>query len=145
LKNQSIIVDLDGTLTNFRHRYHLLDDELNHESEFFAKCIDDKIYDWCRTIVNALYPTHNIFIVTGRPDIVRTQTKRWLQRHGVNYDDLFMRSTGDYSDDGEAKKSIYKKDLKDKNVRFVIDDRAHVVDMWRSLGLVCLQCAEGRY
>jgi DNA transposition AAA+ family ATPase len=31
------------------------------------------------------------------------------------------------------------------NVRFAIDDRDRVVDAWRDLGLVCLQCAPGDF
>lgn len=39
-----------------------------------------------------------------------------------------------------------RKNIKDKyDVLFAIDDRSSVVDMWRDLGLVCLQCAEGAF
>ena len=31
------------------------------------------------------------------------------------------------------------------NVKFVLDDRNRVVEMWRSLGLTCLQVADGDF
>ena len=31
------------------------------------------------------------------------------------------------------------------NVLFILDDRNGVVEMWRSLGLKCLQVAEGNF
>jgi hypothetical protein len=45
---------------------------------------------------------------------------------------------------------VLKKDMLDKhldinNIFMVVDDRQKVVDMWRSLGLTCLQVAEGNF
>jgi hypothetical protein len=30
-------------------------------------------------------------------------------------------------------------------ILFVVDDRRRIVEMWRSEGLVCLQCAPGEF
>jgi hypothetical protein len=30
-------------------------------------------------------------------------------------------------------------------IEYVLDDRNQVVDMWRSIGLICLQVAEGDF
>jgi hypothetical protein len=49
------------------------------------------------------------------------------------------------------KDAIVKRELFDAHVRgtwnvnFVLDDRQQVVDMWRGLGLVCLQVAPGDF
>ena len=45
---------------------------------------------------------------------------------------------------------VLKKDMLDKyldinDIFMVVDDRQKVVDMWRSLGLICLQVAEGNF
>jgi hypothetical protein len=57
-----------------------------------------------------------------------------------------MRKSGDYRKDYEVKKEIYETYIKDKfNVLCVLDDRQSVVDMWRSLGLTCLQVNYGDF
>jgi hypothetical protein len=33
----------------------------------------------------------------------------------------------------------------DSRILFVVEDRSRVVKMWRSEGLVCLQCAPGEF
>ncbi len=44
------------------------------------------------------------------------------------------------------KREIYAKYIAPHyDVTFVVDDRKSVVDMWRSCGLVTLQCAEGNF
>ena len=45
---------------------------------------------------------------------------------------------------------ILKKDMLDNHadindIFMVVDDRQKVVDMWRSLGLICIQVAEGNF
>jgi hypothetical protein len=57
-----------------------------------------------------------------------------------------MREDGDCRSDVEVKEEIYEKYLKGVvDIAFCIDDRQSVVDMWRSKGLVCLQCAKGDF
>lgn len=86
--------------------------------------------------------------VTGREwtyaDITVTQVRLWLPNLGHNF--IYMRKEKDYRADTVIKKEIYETDIKDKyDVLFCIDDRKSVVDLWRSLGLVCLQCAKGDF
>ncbi|SFT86137.1 hypothetical protein SAMN04487904_11130 [Actinopolyspora lacussalsi subsp. righensis] len=46
---------------------------------------------------------------------------------------------------------MVKLELFDRHIRdgyrvcCVLDDRAHVVEAWRSIGLTCLQAAEGNF
>jgi hypothetical protein len=57
-----------------------------------------------------------------------------------------MRKEGDHREDSVIKKEIYLKDILPKNeVLFIVEDRLSVVKMWRSLGLVCLQCDWGDF
>ena len=57
-----------------------------------------------------------------------------------------MRKTGDNRKDAIVKREIYETHIKDKyQVDYVLYDRNQVVEMWRSLGLTCLQVADGDF
>jgi hypothetical protein len=57
-----------------------------------------------------------------------------------------MRKKGDRREDYLVKEEIYKNHIDQiYNVMFVLEDRKQVVDMWRRLGLTCLQCAPGEF
>lgn len=87
-----------------------------------------------------------IVIMSGRNGESRPETEAWLKKHGVFYDELHMRKTGDQRKDAIIKEELFNEHVKDKyNVIFVVDDRDQVVKLWRSLGLVCLQCNYGNF
>jgi hypothetical protein len=46
--------------------------------------------------------------------------------------------------DVKAKREMLRGVDKDK-ILFVVEDRSRVVEMWRSEGLTCLQCAHGDF
>ena len=76
----------------------------------------------------------------------------WLQAHelvglDVDMNDfLFMRAEDDFRHDTIVKEEIYRTHIEPFwNVFCVFDDRSTVVEMWRSLGLVCLQVANGDF
>ena len=55
-------------------------------------------------------------------------------------DNLLMRPSDDNRYDDEVKLDHLKEIIKE-DVWFVLEDRQMVVNMWRSLGLLCLQPA----
>jgi len=127
-----VICDLDGTLAlhNGRNPYDA------------STCDQDLLNAPVADIIN-----HEKFIlVSGREDKYRKQTLKFLTKYNIRYSKLLMRKTGDFRNDAIVKKEIYEKYIKDKyNVKFVLDDRNRVVEMWRSLGLTCLQVADGDF
>lgn len=57
-----------------------------------------------------------------------------------------MRPEGDIRKDSIVKREIFENYIRDYyNIQFVLDDRNQVVEMWRSLGLKCLQVQEGDF
>jgi hypothetical protein len=79
-------------------------------------------------------------------DDSQEQTEAWLEKHHIRYDLLFMRKTADSRPDTVIKREIYRSYIKDKySVLFVLDDRTRIVNMWRNLGLTCLQVAPGDF
>ena len=54
-----------------------------------------------------------------------------------------MRPSDDNRYDDEVKLDLFERNYKKEDVWFVLEDRQMVVNMWRSLGLTCLQPAPG--
>jgi hypothetical protein len=57
-----------------------------------------------------------------------------------------MRKYGDFRQDSIVKQEIYEQLIApDYDILCVLDDRQQVVDMWREIGLTCLQVAPGDF
>ena len=97
-----------------------------------------------RDVVFALGAQYGVVLSSGRPEEYRAVTEEWLGRHGVSYQGLYMRPTGDTRADHIVKAEMLTQIRADGFDPFiVIDDRPSVVAMWRENGLVCLQVAAG--
>jgi len=55
-----------------------------------------------------------------------------------------LRKDKDRRSDTEVKRELLAT-LDKSKILFVVEDRSRVVEMWRSEGLVCLQCAPGEF
>lgn len=134
------MVDIDGTLAR-----------MNGRGPFeWHRVGEDELVEGVALMVDAIRSPHEhgnkIVVVSGRDAICRSQTEEWLNRHGVVYDDLFMRAEGDNRKDSIVKNEIFWRDIAPKyRVLGVLDDRDQVVDMWRSMGLFCAQVARGDF
>lgn len=136
----AIMCDIDGTLAHLNGRNPY--DASTCENDLLNKPVADLITIYRYDAV----AKPDIILCSGRKDEYRKQTERWLQKNAIKFDHLFMRKTDDSRKDAIIKKEIYENHIKGKyNVLFVLDDRNQVVDMWRSLGLTCLQVAEGDF
>ena len=130
-----VICDLDGTLA-------LFGDANPYDRDFLQDKPNMRVYE----ILHRVMDTRTIFIVSGRKDIYKEQTKQWLKQNGIPYDYLLMRKGDDNRKDVIVKQEIFEAEIKNKyNVLFVLDDRNQVVEYWRSQGLMCLQVAEGDF
>lgn len=159
------IFDLDGTLALNDHRKHFIADKKNQcWDEFYRACADDKPNKSVITLFAGLVqPNRDIYgcaitraevlIFSGRSDLVAVQTVKWLRANlpYTNTDDILsmlrMREHGDNTPDEILKKQWYDElPQEDKNrLVCVFDDRQKVVDMWRSIGVTCLQVAKGDF
>lgn len=129
----AVIVDLDGTLALMvaRGPYDA------------ALCETDKL----NPVVASIIVHHeHVLLMSGRDAKFRPETERWLAANRVRYDELHMRAEGDVRKDSIVKRELFDAHVRGRwNVAFVLDDRNQVVDMWRDLGLVCLQVAPGDF
>lgn len=140
-----VICDLDGTVADLTHRRHFVEGDTKDWESFFAACTDDRPF---QDIIDLLWAVFHygtqILYVSGRSDVVKTETKNWLAEHGLPLGELRMRRAGDYRPDHDIKPELIK-DIKPDQVWFILDDRQRVVDMWRKRGFRVLQVAEGDF
>ena len=143
-----VIFDIDGTLA-------LRDEGPDGRSPF----------DWDRVgedlpnvpvvkLAHAMYSqNYRLAFMTGRMEQCRDATQKWLEFYLPFLNDyemfpswpLVMRPDGDYTEDDILKKQMFLDRFSTDRIAFVVDDRDRVVKMWRSLGLTCLQVAEGEF
>lgn len=130
----AIIVDIDGTLA-----------KMNGRSPFdWSKVKEDSCNEVVRGLVNA-YPG-KVIIFSGRDGICKTDTIEWLNSNHISYNDLFMRDIGNIEKDAIIKRRMFEQHIRGKYfIDYVLDDRNQVVEMWRDLGLTCLQVADGNF
>lgn len=126
----AIIVDVEGTLALLKERKP---DTPNEAIEFLLHTYH--------------YDAHfDILLVSERSEQYHWQTSSWLAHKYIPFTYLFMRKVGDSRSEVEVKQGIYEHYIKDQyNVSFVLDDNKDAVALWRSLGLTCLQVADGDY
>lgn len=143
----AIIVDIDGTVALKGER-----------SPFdWANVHQDTPNEPIVRMVESLAVAADVvwLFISGRDEICRDATTTWLQQHmpiasgkSTTASDimLWMRPVGDVRKDAVVKREIYDNHIAGKYyVRFVLDDRNQVVEMWRELGLTCLQVADGDF
>lgn len=137
----AVMVDIDGTLAlhNGRSPYDL------------SLCGDDLPNP---AVIDAVRAAYNdglrIIFCSGREDSSRDMTLAWLVKHidrGFVLDSpLLMRDAADKRKDSIVKRELFDEHIRNQyDVRYVLDDRQQVVDMWRSLGLTVFQVAPGDF
>ncbi|MDA3643829.1 AAA family ATPase [Saccharopolyspora indica] len=137
----AIIVDIDGTVAKMDGRspydYSRVSEDLPNEP-----------------VIGIVLMYHamgyEILFTSGRPETCRADTVLWIKEHlgfgwGADYE-LMMRNAGDHRKDNVVKKELFDRFIRNHyRVAIVLDDRDQVVEMWRSLGLTCLQVAPGNF
>ena len=137
-REEAIIVDVDGTLA------HITDGRSPYDA---SRAMNDKLDDAVGIITAMAYQNdYKVIIVTGRSADHKQVTVDWLSENGIEYDEIYTRESNDNRKDSIVKREIYENFIEPKyNIKFVLDDRNQVVDMWRGLGLKCLQVDYGDF
>lgn len=137
----AIIVDLDGTLAWMNDRGPFDWDRVGD---------DDPNNDVIDVVAALSKDVDHVVFMSGRDEVCRAATTGWLQAHlgGRVHatSSLHMRPAGDYRKDSVVKTELFDTHVRQKyRVVVVLDDRQQVVDMWRAMGLTCLQVAPGDF
>lgn len=134
----AILVDIDGTLANHHGVRNVYD---------YDKVLLDLPHDDIINIVRLEKESGTLIVImSGREDRCKKDTITWLQRFGVPFDAVLMRSTGDRRPDSKIKEELIRKYVQDKYyVKYCLDDRNSVVEVNRARGYRVLQVAPGDF
>ena len=145
MTDEIVIFDIDGTLADVSGRVHYINKKPKDWDSFFRGIPQDKAIHSMVRLCNILYESGiKIVLCSGRSDQYRTETIDWLAQEGVNYHELRLRGGHDRRSDVIVKREMLA-GMDRSKILFVVEDRSGVVEMWRSEGLVCLQCAPGEF
>ena len=145
MADELVIFDIDGTLADISERVHHVRKKPKNWNAFNAGIAQDKAIHSMVRLCNILYAAGiHIVLCSGRNEKNRPETIEWLGRQGVNYHELLLRKDEDFRSDAVVKREILQ-GMDKSRILFVVEDRSRVVEMWRSEGLTCLQCAPGEF
>jgi predicted secreted acid phosphatase len=143
--NEIVIFDIDGTLADVSERIHHLKKKPKDWDAFFGGMAQDRAIHSMVWLCNLLYASGvQIILCSGRNEQHHAETVKWLAEKGVQYHDLLLRKDKDHRSDTVVKREMLA-GIDKSRIAFVVEDRSRVVEMWRSEGLVCLQCAPGEF
>ena len=141
-----VIVDIDGTLTKVGDRAECLARNPPDWDEFYARCGEDEPVKPIIRIVQKFSWDYNIVLCSGRRESCRDHTEKWLDKYDIHYTKMLLRKDGDFRHDTVIKPELLKEaGIELDGIAFVMEDRNAMVKKWRSMGLVCLQVAEGDF
>lgn len=145
MTDEIVIFDIDGTLADISERIHHVKKKPKNWNAFFQRMAQDKAIHSMVRLCNVLNESGvKILLCSGRNEEHQLQTVQWLTQQGVNYHELIFRRDGDMRSDTVVKREMLS-GIDRSKILFVVEDRSRVVEMWRSEGLVCLQCAPGEF
>ena len=149
-RQNTVIFDLDGTLANIDKRRDVSTKD-NGKLDW-DKFFDPKNISLDQPNLPVVWLAQTMFdkgfrvvIFSGRSDITKDATLKWLDKHDIKFDLLRMRPHSlKFVPDAELKKE-WLDELGKDFVFLVVDDRQKVVDMWRKQGLNTWQVADGNF
>lgn len=139
---KAIICDLDGTLALIGQR--------NPYDASHCDTLDRLNEPVAQVVKKFARDGYHLIFMSGRSNRDEAATRRFLKLHGFGGDDarlafdLYMRDARDHRPDTVVKRELFDRYVRGNwNIAFCIDDRDSIVDLWRSMGLVCFQVGEG--
>lgn len=141
-----ILCDIDGTVANLEHRRHWVLNKPKNWRAFNANIHLDTPISHVISVIQALDCLgHTIIFCSGRENVFREVTEKWIAKHVIRPKHLYMRPEKDYRPDNIVKYELLQKIREDGfNPTMVFDDRKQVVDMWIENGIHVFDVSQGK-
>ena len=138
-KTKAVLSDLDGTISDRRHRLHHIEDKKDWDSFFDNLIYDPPILNTIKKIDNLLTENTKLIFVTGRPERYRLLSQEWIEKNTPfrNFI-LLMRDNKDYRKDQIIKQEMLKNIKQNYSVDTVFEDQPDLAEMWAAEGLNCI-------
>lgn len=128
MKEDAVIFDIDGTLSDHSHRIKYLIEKHDHKL-YYSLCTEDTVFQDVLDILNTY--KIKIIMLTGRPERLRTRTSCWLAFNHIKSDLLIMRPDYNYEKDFIIKERELLKLEKKYNIVCAYDDREKNIEMFK--------------
>jgi len=124
-KPPAIIVDIDGTLADIRHRLPYKKSWV----KFNRMMVNDApIQEVIDLVQEHKENGRKVILMTGRQSTYHDLTVKWLMKHKVPFDMLLMRDNR--KKNHEMKREWYRTLLTKFDVELALDDDINVLEMW---------------
>ena len=123
----TVVFDIDGVLSDGRHREHFLSARPKDWASFFAMLGDDAPITAGIERLGELRRLNPCVLLSGRPERTRAATITWLESHGIAGLPLHLRPDRDYRPAPEFKADVLGGLGGPAAVKLVIDDDERVV------------------
>lgn len=144
MMRQSILIDIDHTLSDAFWRDDMYHDPLVDFDDYFAAAKDDSTLCDTVRLMNTLARDFNFIVLTARPEKWRQLTMQWLIEHGVMAEEVLMRPDDCFDPSPKVKVDLAMKRFGDEkgmreHIALVVDDREDVVAAFAALGITSMQ------
>ncbi len=147
IEHKKVIVDIDGTLAEVsKERMDFLKSGSSNWDKFYSMNFseDRPIFEIIELVWN-LSERYEIIFCTGRSELVRDVTKKWLGSYSL-FGKLLMRPNNCEIEDAKMKPQLLlDNNINFNNIAFVLEDKNCVVNEWRKLGIKCLQVDKNEF
>lgn len=133
------VFDIDGVLSDARHRQRHLEHRPKHWDAFFAGVANDPPLPTGVALAREAAGDCDVVYLTGRPERCRADTANWLQRHQLPAGRLVMRRERDRRPARTAKLELLTELAVGRTVAIVVDDDEAVCRAGREAGWTVLQ------
>lgn len=137
------VLDLDATLSDARHRLHFIEQRPKNWEAFFAGSKDDPPLEEGLAVAASLAEEHKIVYVTGRPERIRQDTERWLEKHGLPPGQVYMRADSDRRPSAVTKMALYRKLAAKRRIAVIVDDDPSVCRSAQKAGFTVMHADWG--
>lgn len=141
-----VVFDIDGTVADASRRLHWIQSRPKNWAAFNRDMGSDPEITSVAALARTLYTNNCLVFCTGRSDQYRSVTEQWLAEHDLKHHGVYMRQQRDHREDFVVKRELIERIWQEHGrPDLVFEDRSRNVEMFRSLGLQCLQVAAGDY
>ncbi len=128
------VFDIDGVLADATHRQHHVARRPKDWDAFFSSVGDDPVMETGRQQLRDLAATHDVVLLSGRPERCRADTVDWLDRHGIAAIRLVLRADDDHRPAAALKADLVRGIGGPEDIAVIVDDDELVVERLRGLG-----------